>query len=126
MNNKTYIFIFLIQLTFSSASYSDQTDVNYFALEIKAQCVFPHQPEINPDKNYAEKEIRALRAVVVRYLKRCDDYLNCIQKIENGLGEDITEEQKAVIIAFHNQAVELMHQTGDRYNSLLKIHNENN
>ena len=88
--------------------------------EVMQKCKYPTRPEIPNGRNATEDEMMGAQKWLKDYLASGDGYLACLDQISQGWGETATEEQKAVIVIFHNRMVDEMQATADLFNQSVR------
>ena len=88
--------------------------------EVMEKCPPPAKPAIPNGRTATEDEMIEAQKALKGYLKASDDYIACLHKVEASWGEAATEEQRAVIVIFHNRQVDEMHATGDLFNQAVR------
>lgn len=88
--------------------------------EVMQKCKYPTRPEIPNGRNATEDEMMGAQKWLKDYLASGDGYLACLDQISQGWGKTATEEQKAVIVIFHNRMVDEMQATADLFNQSVR------
>ena len=90
--------------------------------EVLAKCKMPPNPT-GPNGRTANKdEMLSAQKGMKDYMTHGDEYLACLKGMETGWGENITEEQKAVIVIFNNRAVDEMQAVADLFNQAVRAY----
>ena len=113
------ILIFLLTALFSVAAIAEDPSESASG-EVMQKCKYPTRPEIPNGRNATEDEMIAAQKVLKGYIANGDGYLACLDQVSQGWGENATEEQKAVIIIFHNRMVDEMQATADLFNQSVR------
>lgn len=87
---------------------------------VMEKCKAPTKPEIPNGRNATEDEMLDSQRKLKDYLANGDTYLSCLDELEAGWGENETDEQRAVIVIFHNRMVDEMQSTGDLFNQAVR------
>jgi hypothetical protein len=88
--------------------------------EVTQKCKYPTRPEIPNGRTATEEEMMSSQKSMKDYLAQGDGYLACLDQVNAGWGETATEEQKAVIVIFHNRMVDEMQTTADLFNQAVR------
>ncbi len=81
-----------------------------------SSCAFAKAPEI-PDGATASPEAMSAIATAVRsYMGAMQDSLDCLESAEQGLGKEITDEQKLMVTAAYNSGVDQLNAVAENYN----------
>lgn len=88
--------------------------------EVMQRCKYPTRPEIPNGRTATEDEMIGSQKSLKDYLAGGDGYLACLDQVSQGWGETATEEQKAVIVIFHNRMVDEMQATADLFNQSVR------
>lgn len=88
--------------------------------EVMQKCKYPTRPEIPNGRDATEEEMIGAQKMLKDYLAGGDGYLACLDTVNQGWGEAATEEQKAVIVIFHNRMVDEMQATADLFNQSVR------
>lgn len=65
----------------------------------------------------------AVKEAVLGFIKDSNDYLACLEAKERSLGEEITDEQKAEILAAYNGNIDNQELVAAQYNDAAKAFN---
>lgn len=90
--------------------------------DVSEKCKYPRQPEIPNGRTSTEAELVAAQKKMKAYLAEGDDYIACIAKVEEGWGDEATEEQKAIIVLFNNKVVDDMQAVADLFNAVVRAY----
>ena len=88
--------------------------------KLLTSCEYPEQPTIPDGLNASENELIATQKIMKAYLAEGDTYLACISELEKSWGADVNEEQKAVLVIFHNKIVDDMQEIAERFNTAVR------
>ncbi len=84
-------------------------------------CEAPQRPDV-PDGAQATQEQMVQGGQDVRdYVQAQQQRLKCLERKEAELGEEITEEQKALINRIYNKTVNDMQTVADEYNEQVRV-----
>ena len=111
--------MFLVAILFSVSS-TAQDAAESASGEVMQKCKYPTRPEIPNGRNATEDEMIGAQKSLKDYLASGDGYLACLDQVSQGWGETATEEQKAVIVIFHNRMVDEMQATADLFNQSVR------
>ena len=85
-------------------------------------CIFPEVPEV-PDGATASEEAMANASAAVRaYVGDTQAGLDCLSAVEESLGEEITDEQKAEIVTTYNANVDQMTLLVEGFNEQIRAY----
>lgn len=82
-----------------------------------SHCRFPETPTIPDGAAATESEMGQAGADVREFIADTQASLECLAEVEASLGEEITPEQQAQLIAIHNNGVDQMTAAAERYNA---------
>lgn len=88
--------------------------------EVMQKCKYPARPDIPNGRDATEEEMIGAQRLLKDYLAGGDGYLACLDQVNQGWGETATEEQRAVIVIFHNRMVDEMQATADLFNQSVR------
>ena len=74
--------------------------------EAMTKCPSPAKPEIPNGRNATEEQMLAAQLAIKAYQTENGKHTACLASLEQSWGDEATEEQKAVIVIFHNRAVD--------------------
>lgn len=77
-------------------------------------------PDVPDGAEAAESELAEASGAVRAYVASTQDYLACLEEHEASLGEEITEEVQAEIVATYNAAVEAMQAVAENFNEQVR------
>lgn len=89
-------------------------------LEI-AQCKFPAEPTVPDGAVATEAELGEAGSAVREYVSGMQSSLECLSAAETAMGEDITEEQQAQLVAVYNRGVDQMNAVAQNYNEQVRV-----
>ncbi|HSG90126.1 MAG TPA: hypothetical protein VLA56_13015 [Pseudomonadales bacterium] len=92
--------------------------------EMDGQCTRPDKPYVPPGARADEDEMADAADAVRAFVADTQAYLQCLEAKESALGDTITPEQKAVINAIYNSAVDAMQVVADAFNTELALFRE--
>lgn len=92
-------------------------------LEI-SHCEYPDQPTVPDGAQASESEMGQAGADVREYVAGIQSSLQCLSEVEKSLGEEITEEQQAELIAIYNAGVDQMNAVAEKYNEEVRAYKE--
>ncbi|MEQ8858089.1 MAG: hypothetical protein RIC56_05535 [Pseudomonadales bacterium] len=92
-------------------------------LEI-AHCRFPEAPVVPDGADASESEMGQAGAEVREYVSGVQSSLECLSAAETAMGDEITEEQQAQVVAIYNQGVDQMNAVAQRYNEQVRAFKE--
>jgi hypothetical protein len=88
--------------------------------EVTEKCKMGEKPAIPNGRTATEEEMLNAQRALKAYLAKGDEFMACLKQVEAGWGPDATEEQKAVIVIFHNRSVDEMQATADLFNQAVR------
>ncbi|MGH8246242.1 MAG: hypothetical protein ACREUU_07395 [Gammaproteobacteria bacterium] len=88
--------------------------------ELAAKCAAPGRPEIPNGRTATEEEMLSAQKALKSYLADGDTYIGCVDALEQSLGEEPTDEQRSVVLIFHNRMVDEMQATADLFNQAVR------
>ena len=95
-------------------------DVDSTSGEVLSNCSVPTRPEIPNGRNATEEEMLEAQRMLKTYLADGDSFINCLEGLETKWGASESDEQRAVIVIFHNRMVDEMQSTGDLFNQAVR------
>ena len=109
--------------TWGVAALAFLLSVNLQAAQLDmSTCTFPDAPEV-PDGNTASEEAMGNASAAIRaYVGDTQSGLDCLSAAEEGLGEEITAEQKAEIVATYNAEVDEMTALVESFNEQIRAY----
>ena len=100
--------------------------VNDSNIEEGKKCDIPEQPNIPNGRAATEKEIVEVQKKVKAYIKKGEQYLQCIAALEQGWEENVTPEQKRVLDALYNGMVDAMESVANSFNTSVRTYKGKN
>jgi hypothetical protein len=88
--------------------------------EAMAKCPPPAKPEIPNGRTATEEQMLAAQKAVKTYQAENGKYTSCLASLEQSWGDAATEEQKAVIVIFHNRAIDEETGVADLFNQAVR------
>jgi hypothetical protein len=88
--------------------------------EAMAKCPPPTKPDIPNGRNATEEQMLAAQKAVKAYQAENSKYTSCLASLEQSWGDEATEEQKAVIVIFHNRAIDEESGVADLFNQSVR------
>ncbi len=85
-----------------------------------SQCAFPDAPTVPDGSSAAESEMGEAGAAVREYVTGVQSSLECLSAAEESMGEEITEEQQAQLVALYNAGVDQMNSVVENYNEQVR------
>ncbi|MBI2994177.1 MAG: hypothetical protein HYY48_08385 [Gammaproteobacteria bacterium] len=110
-------FLVLSGLLFGSLAFAQPESASG---EVMEKCKIGAKPEIPNGRTATEEEMLTAQKTLKAYLAQGDEYMACLKQVEAGWGESATEEQKAVVVIFHNRTVDEMQATADLFNQAVR------
>jgi len=95
-------------------------DADSVSGDILAKCTYPKAPSIPNGKSSTEKELLATQKLMKGYLAKGDDFLTCLDHLQEGWGEDEKKEKASFIVMFHNRMVDDMNEVADLFNTSVR------
>jgi len=87
-----------------------------------SHCKYPEPPEVPDGANASEAEMGQSGAAVRQFVADVESSLQCLTTVEESLGDEITEEQQATLVAMYNQGVDRMNAVVENYNAQVKAY----
>lgn len=85
-----------------------------------AHCKFP-EPPVVPDGSVAtEAEMGQAGSDVREFVSGMQSSLECLTSVETSMGDAITEEQQAQLVAIYNNGVDQMNAVAQNYNQQVR------
>jgi hypothetical protein len=88
--------------------------------EAMAKCPPPAKPDIPNGRNATEEQMLAAQKAVKTYQTENGKHTACLASLEQSWGDAATEEQKAVIVIFHNRAIDEETSVADLFNQAVR------
>jgi hypothetical protein len=92
-------------------------------LEI-AHCRYPEPPMVPDGATATEAEMGQSGADVREYVAGMESSLECLLAVEESMGEEITEEQQATLVAVYNNGIDQMNAIVNEYNAQVKVYRD--
>jgi len=87
-------------------------------------CKFPEPPVVPEGAEATEAEMGQAGADVREFVANIQSSLECLTEAEQAMGEDITEEQQAQLVAVYNNGVDQMNSVAQNYNAQVRAYKE--
>ncbi len=121
------IFLIAILATVTGAASAQEADltseqqdqVRQLADEVEQQCASPAAPIVPDGTTATRDEMVVAQQALKAFMDTGNDYLACLEALENELGEDITQTMAAVITALYNRVVNTLQARADAFNDAL-------
>lgn len=98
--------------------------IRAIAEEVNAACATPTGPEI-PDGNTAtEDAMVSTQQALKAYIENGNTYLGCLEEVETGWGEEISDNQAAVVNFLYNRMVSDLQTRAQAFNTALGVYRE--
>ncbi len=110
----------VILCAFISSAYSMAEDTSSTSGEILTSCPLPTKPGIPNGRTSSEAEMIAAQREMQAYMDDSNQVLECLKQLEAGWGEETSDEQRAIVVLFHNKVVEEMESIADLFNSAVR------
>lgn len=117
MNRRLNFCLALAGLLFSCLVFAEAESVSG---EVMEKCKYPPKPQIPNGRTATEDEMLSAQRSLKSFLTQAEEYIGCLDGLEQGWGETITDEQKSVVVIFHNRAVDEMNSTADLFNQAVR------
>lgn len=85
-----------------------------------SHCSFPEPPEVPEGAAATETEMGEAGVAVREFVSGIQSSLECLTAVETSLGEEITEEQQAELVAVYNSGVDQMQSVAENYNAQVR------
>lgn len=92
-------------------------------LEI-SHCRFPEVPTVPDGAEASESEMGQAGAEVREYVSGVQSSLECLSAAETAMGDEMSAEQQAQVVAIYNQGVDQMNAVAQRYNDQVRAFKE--
>lgn len=86
-----------------------------------AHCKFPEPPTVPDGDAASEAEMGEAGAAVREFVSAVQTSLECLRAAEASLGDEITDEQQAQIVAVYNNGVDQMNAVAESYNEQVRL-----
>lgn len=133
MRIKTLIFLVTLSACFTvtAADEKELTAEEKEALQARASelnrtCAYPDKPSIPDGNNSTEEEMIEAQKAMKEFIAKGNEYIECLEKVEESWGEDATEDDRALVVVLHNKAVDEMKSVADLFNSAVRAFKGNN
>ncbi len=118
MKSIILFFLVLTSLGFIQISLAD-TGSN--SGQIVEKCgAAPEQPAVPNGRQASEEEMIAAQKALKAFIANGEDYIKCLDELEGSWGEEATEEQRAMIVMFHNKIVDDQQAIADLFNAAVR------
>jgi hypothetical protein len=87
-----------------------------------SHCKFPDPPEVPDGADATEAEMGAAGAQVREFVAGIQSSLACLTEAESALGDEVTEEQQAQLVAIYNNGVDQMNAVAQNYNEQVQAY----
>lgn len=87
-------------------------------------CNFPEPPTVPEGAQATEAQMGQAGADVREFVANIQSSLACLTEAEQALGEEITEEQQAQLVAIYNNGVDQMNSVAQNYNAQVRAYKE--
>jgi len=89
--------------------------------EILNACVYPKdRPSIPNGKTASEAELLAAQNDMKAYLAKGDEFINCVDHIEDSWSEDKKKTYDSLVTAYHNRMFDDMNEVADLFNTSVR------
>ena len=88
--------------------------------ELLESCPLPDKPNIPNGRTASEEEMIKAQKKMKNYMDAGNRVLECLTEMEEAWGEAATEEQRMVVVLFHNKMVEEMEAIAELFNSAVR------
>ncbi len=92
-------------------------------LEI-SRCEFPEPPAVPDGSRASQAEMGEAGTAVRAYVSQVQSALECLAEAESALGDEVTEEQQAVLVETYNSGVDAMNGVAESYNEQVRAFKE--
>ena len=116
MKVNIFILIFLTSLSFGVLAADGKR------IDESKKCHIPEKPIVPYGHTASEQEIVEAQKKVKAYIKKGEQYLQCIAALEQDWGENVTPEQKQGIDTLHNGMVDAMESVANSFNSTVRAY----
>ena len=91
-----------------------------FATPGMAACPYPDDVSIPDGSTASEAEMLDGQKLVKAYMAEMDEYLTCLDEESTALGDDQTDDQRAMHVKRHNAAVDAMEKVAASFNEQIR------
>ena len=92
---------------------------------LHAECAIPEPVSVPDGKTATEEEMLAGKAKVDQYMDNMYAYLDCLEAEEAALGEELTDEQRAMSVQLYNAGVDALEQMAAQFNAEVRAYKAN-
>ncbi len=85
-----------------------------------AKCKYPEPPKVPDGATASEAAMGQAGAQVRDYVAGVQSSLQCLSEVEKSMGDDITDDQEATIVAVYNNGVDQMNAIAQEYNKQVR------
>jgi len=96
------------------------------SVEEGKKCHIPEKPGMPNGRAATEQEIIQVQKKVKAYIKKGEQYIQCIAALEQAWGENVRPEQKQGIVTLHNGMVDAMESVANGFNSTVRAYKGKN
>lgn len=89
-----------------------------------SQCRFPDAPQIPAGVSATEADMAQAGSDVREFVSAIQSSLECLSTAEESMGEEITEDQQAQLVAIYNNGVDQMNAVAENYNEQVRAFKE--
>ena len=90
--------------------------------EVIENCPLPEKPSIPNGLSASEEDMLAAQKGIKDFIAKGNAVLACLDVLQQGWGEAITEEQRQINDLFHNKMVDDMEAIGELFNSAVRAY----
>ena len=87
-------------------------------------CKFPDPPTVPDGAQATESEMGQAGVAVREFVSAVQSSLQCLTEAEQAMGDEITEEQQAQLVAIYNNGVDQMNSVAQNYNAQVRAFKE--
>jgi len=88
--------------------------------EAMTKCPPPAKPDIPNGRSATEDQMLAAQQAVKAYQAENSKHTGCLASLEQSWGDEASDERKAVIVIFHNRAVDEEASIADLFNQSVR------
>lgn len=96
--------------------------IRNIALDLNQNCPPPAGPAIPDGSTATRDEMVSSQKALQGFIDEGNTYLDCLEGVETSWGEDISNNQKAVLDALYNRAVTGLQDSAKAFNDQLHIY----
>jgi hypothetical protein len=85
-----------------------------------SQCRFPEAPQIPDGVSATEADMAQAGSDVREFVSAIQSSLQCLSTAEESMGEEISEDQQAQLVAIYNNGVDQMNTIAENYNEQVR------